>query len=327
MRPQTKFGIALTLALVLVGAFVISVRFGNDSSRDRDDNATDTDRTTPSKIDTEEVETPREPSARESAMPGSEVPAARPARKDPSLNVKAFQSPEEYIELLRTFPYAFAKAVQPLGQDAVQPLLAILDDPEYMRSWNRVSFAIVLVDREHESSEALLRYIRRNDDWRAHLREDQLGIYVLGKIAAVGRLGLVADHEALDVVKSALTVEGARTLVGEWFDDCASRAGIGGPDVLVALIQGNAARAMVHAGDAEGIRRVEDLHALLSSTKETSVPETTDVETLEGELIIALAKRDLIRDVGMEKYLEISANSYTSDYVLEPYEAKYKQEN
>jgi len=325
VHSQTKSGIALALVLALVGAFVVSELFGKESSKGRDENATETGSTIPSPADPEAVETLKESSASESAVPVTEVPASRPARKDASLNVKAFQSPEEYIELLQRYPFTFESAVQPFGQDAVQPLLAILDDPDYMQYWNQVSFAIVLIDREHESCEALLRYIRRSDDWRSRLREDQLFSYVVGKMSTIERLGLVGDQEALHVAKSALTEAGARALVGEWFDDYVAHSGRS-PERLVAMIQGSAARGIVHAGDAAGIRQVEDLYALLSSASENSLPETPDVSTMLARLVVALAARDLIRDVGMESYLDIMTDYHEFGYVITGYEQKYWQE-
>ena len=279
----------------------------------------------PAQPNPEGVETPRESSASESAVPVTEVRVARPARKDPSLNVKAFQTPDEYIELIRRSQLTFPMSVQGLGQDAVGPLLAILGDPEYMEYWNSVSLTIAIVDGEHESSEALLRYVRRRDDWRSHLPEHRFRTYVIGKIAGVGRLGLVGDEETLTLVKSALTVEGARALVSEWFDDCAPHTKMR-PDKLLAMVQGEAARAMVQAGDAEGIRQVEDLYTLVSTTKEQSLPETTDVDWLRTRLATVLGIRDLIHDVGMERYLDILAVQETRSRVILRYAAKYRLE-
>lgn len=326
MRTHTKFGIVIALVLAIAAVLVVTVSFDKDSPRGQEENASNLGTAIPSQADSDDVSTTGEMSASESSIPVNDIPATRPARKDPSLNVKAFQSPEEYVELLWRHPFSFERAVYPLGQDAVRPLLTLLDDPEHIQFWSRISFAISIVDREHESTEALLRYIRRKDDWRTHLQQSQLLPYVVGKIATLGHLGLVADQQALDVAKSALTVEGAKTLVGEWLDDCAPHTEWGA-DVLIAYIQGQAARAIVRTGDAAGIEQVEDLYELLSSTKEESLPEATDVWELKMNLVTALATRDLIHDVGRERYLEILTDSHARNSILERYREKYVEAN
>ena len=230
-----------------------------------------------------------------------------------------YSDPREFVKLIWYEGMSYKSARRLIKSDSLPTLYELLKDPEYASYWAKVTKLIGwLSDKgNHESIAALYDYFRRGDDWTIVTDPTAGHSRVLGKIRSLGSIGRIGGTEADSILKKALTAEGAQELAGEWIDGPLPLKSKFDKTYVIEHIQGAAAVGIVYSQNEENIRLVEELYEKeVAEYKENKV-----ITELGNHLVGALAYRDLIREKGMEAYLNLSGSGEFGDLV--PYLDRY----
>jgi hypothetical protein len=209
----------------------------------------------------------------------------------------------------------YTEAREQFGPDAVPILIKLLDDAEYAPHWAKVAQLVGYISRDSKSVPALLTYAARADDWRGL---DGTAGYrrVLGKIEAVGWLGLVGSEEATKALRELVTVAGAAALVKKWGELPGAFAK--DPGRAVALVRGRAAKGLVLARQAEDVAGLERAYR----AEAAAVRAKGEATKWYSELVTALATRDLIAARALDGYLALQGTGKAHDAIA-PFIQKY----
>jgi len=210
-------------------------------------------------------------------------------------------------------PYAAArKQVDP---NLLPELLLAMRDAAYVPRWQRVAMLIAIVGDDESCAKTVLDYVRAPEGWDSNVYDERV-ILKAQTLMWAGRIGGAATCATL---RQALSAEGARELIKEWAQ---------GPlppwarekTNLIDQVRGSAAMGLVLAQDAKGMKLVERLYWEVHS----EVRRNKDLGKMHSGLISAMAARDLIADIGMDKYLNERVGSDVSWEDLRRYHEKYR---
>jgi hypothetical protein len=209
-----------------------------------------------------------------------------------------------------------------LGPQALPELFSALNDPSAMADWNSIVWTIGFLapDGDVDAVSALVDFLIRSEDlsgyyWSVAQRA------ILAKAETLMWVGKIGGPEAVPILQSSLTEEGAALMSAAWADNLPN-AGPRGPRLdrawAIQLLRGKAAVGMAYLGDAEVFTAVERLyHEELARAKATE-----GMTNLPSGLVDAMAMRDMIQDLGFEGMLRVlTADDQIS--VVFPYIQKY----
>jgi hypothetical protein len=225
--------------------------------------------------------------------------------------------PFEFINLIwhSGLPY---KETRDRVDPASLPLLwAALKDPRQSSSWPKIAQLMGYMGEDAQTARFLLDYVRRAEDWKP-LNDAVLFNRMVGKVKVLKWVGKIGDKDSVEVLRKALTEEGAKDLAKDWIDGPMPEWAKKANGRVVELIRGTAAIGLVYSQDAEGIRLVEKEYERVHEGRKKGEA----VSEYYNQLIDAMAARDMIRDMGKQEFFKLLGSEKEVD-AMSPYLRKY----
>lgn len=209
---------------------------------------------------------------------------------------------------------------QLLDTDDLLELYELLEDPQYQEYWHRTAEVIAyLSDRPNEkTADVLLAYSRRQDDW-SKLPEQRRWFEAMGKIRALSWVGMTGTQRHQEILRKVLDEQGAIAFAEDWINGPLPAPWNEDRSQAVANLQGYAAIGLVYAGGQENWTAVEHLYRM----EHKACIEEQRVTQLYNGLITAMAERDVIEEVGLDRWMEYSGQGGDREEVLQPHIFNY----
>jgi len=123
--------------------------------------------------------------------------------------------PEDYIlDLINDSksPPPYHKVHWIIGREHLPMLESMLQDRAYSTKWREIAIIVGFMGEGRESSDILMDYITRYDEF-----DNRVDNYK--KVQSIHLLGLTGDGSYIDILRSALTREGAENLARNWINN------------------------------------------------------------------------------------------------------------
>ncbi len=212
--------------------------------------------------------------------------------------------------------WTYAEVRESLTVKDVQTLARILKDPAHIEHWGKAAHFICISKYGEDFLSDVVGYIRRWDNIERFSPNQQTGV-LFGKLDTIPRVGLVPGKEAVLFLRDAVTQEGARKLTAAWdFDALPAGYSRENEELIFASIRGEAALGLIYTQDPEGQATAERMyHELLAQV--SSMPVCVNGRLKPGDIMtkeeipvydlffgmaVALANRDLIKEIGPDEY-------------------------
>jgi len=217
-----------------------------------------------------------------------------------------YSDPRKFAQLdwISGVPYKDVSRI--LKADSLPVLYDMLKDPKYAQHWPKIARIIGFVAYDAKDQKAvpeLLAYFQRPEDFNStgpNLAWQRL----YGKLSALNVIGLVGGRQADETLRSALTAEGVRTLAKDWFESPLPSAVP--KEEILAITSGLAAGGLVHSQDPQAIALVEALYTREAERCKASGSDSK----LRNQLADAMIYRDIIADIGFDRYLHTLGTSF-----------------
>ncbi|MBN1975146.1 MAG: carboxypeptidase regulatory-like domain-containing protein [Sedimentisphaerales bacterium] len=222
--------------------------------------------------------------------------------------------PREFIKKnksrwMHSLPYI--DVVNSIKPESLPQLYEMLKDSQYSHDWTAIAAMICFISNDQNSVNEIIKYVQRPKD----LSFDSFN--VIGKSKILCWLGLIKTNQVTNILKNALTSEGAHELTKNWIDKTEDyNDTIKTKEEILGLIRGSTAIGLVHSQYPTNIRLVEQLY----EQEHAKCKEKRIFTELYRQLVDAMAIRDLIKDIGMEEYLNLQGTEHNK---LSPYIRKY----
>ncbi|MBW8016753.1 MAG: hypothetical protein FVQ82_11245 [Planctomycetes bacterium] len=167
-----------------------------------------------------------------------------------------------------------------------------------------------------ESVKELLDYYKRSVDWdKCRDDEHDLDSHVFSKFDALGWLGFIGGEDVEEVLKDAMTVDGAKELAKEWLVDI--------PQTTFSVLdnlRGHAACGLAFSDNKEMLKLIKDEYA-----KERKVCLDAGI-TSDGyinQLTEAMTRIDIVKDIGLEGHRKLHDGKGSYSNLYQQYIRKY----
>ena len=168
------------------------------------------------------------------------------------------RTPEELARLLSSSGGAhdFSKH---FTQEDVPELMALLEDPKYVRQWSNAMLMASAVDKQHELQPYLIRYIKW-DHGLANFDYSERVVNSFTRFTALAMLGFVADEQGIEFLETvALSNEGLYSVTSDWIHKPIRRPSEDRSNYL-GTVRARAALGLVYSKNPSSIVKVEKLH-------------------------------------------------------------------
>lgn len=190
-------------------------------------------------------------------------------------------------------PYSIAKR-EYSAADLSELHAMVLDPKEAPDARMRAATIIGYLGSGKSSVNVLVESVTRPEDFAAPTSPNiPASARVTAKVRALEWAGLAGKDDASAILRKAITPQGAAELAAQWIDSPALPNVNGGKDAILDAIRGRAAIGLVYSQVPENLELVEETY----QRSEAERPAFTNL------LSEAMARRDMIADMGMEKYL------------------------
>ena len=199
-----------------------------------------------------------------------------------------------------------------------------MNDDEYAPYWNKIVRVIGYVSKDPDSVNALLKFIRRNDNSKVDENTDLNENCINGKCYAFTMIGLIGGDTADSVLRKVVTKDGARELTKDWIDEKPLPFKNLDNEFVIQRIQQHSLLGLIFSDKPENLALIEKLY---NEQKEISIKNHKNTE-LMSVLISEMARKDYIADIGLETFLNKltfgAVAAATFDRSLSPYIQKYR---
>lgn len=208
-------------------------------------------------------------------------------------------------------------------------LYSVLDDPEMVRHWGDIVQMLGYLGNQSKTVPVLIEFLRRPEEGLSH----ELYAYT-AKLGSLESLGLIGGPRAEEVLREALEPDGAENLTSAWLnapalDDDRYR--------FLGTFSGAAAKGLIYTRDIGNEQLVEDAYRRARQRAEPLIGKTYQADGRDMDeqiqdaavrsryrsLTTPLAIRDLINDIGMERYKSLIYHSEERFAAIQPYLGKY----
>ncbi|MCY2926114.1 MAG: hypothetical protein NT031_11855 [Planctomycetota bacterium] len=185
----------------------------------------------------------------------------------------------------------------------------LLDDPAYAAHWHKIARIIAFISKKDDSAKKIVEYVKRKDDW-TKLTPRETENRMSEKVGVLRMLGLFGSDWTDDILRQAMTREGARAFAGQWLE--ATPASFAS-ERAIFLLQGSAAMGLVYSQKPENLERVrqayQEEHALCLKRQAST--------KLHSQLVTAMAYQDVISELGMDGFWNLYGSNSLVQKTLE----------
>ncbi len=203
--------------------------------------------------------------------------------------------------------------------EAVHTLANILKNRAHIEYWGQAAHFVCISKYGENFLSDVVDYIRRWDNLARLSGSQQTGV-LFGKLNSVSSVGMIDVEEAVLFLRDAITQEGAQKLTAVWnFDALPAGYSRETEELIFARIRSEAALGLIFAQDPDGQAAVEGMyHELLAEV--SRMPVFVDGKVKPGHILtweeqavydlfygmaVALANRDLIKEIGPDEYMRV----------------------
>jgi hypothetical protein len=210
-------------------------------------------------------------------------------------------------------PYSLARSMYS-SADLPELHAMLLDLKEEPAARMRAGIVIGYLSRDPSSIPVLLESVRRADDLGAQRAAGSpLGGEINWKVRALESVGLVGGDEASEILRQAITPEGAVELAKAWID--LPLPGVaGGREQVIKEIRGRAAMGLVYTQVPRNVELVSEFYQRAEQ----------DPSQNFGALAEAMARRDMIVQMGLEEML-LQTTGGRGRGAIAPYLSRYSR--
>ena len=243
-----------------------------------------------------------------------------------SANQKLLQSmltnPRQIVKMIPNGEMPYYQVSQAFDQNDLHTFFEILNDSNstgYERL-QATNFIYQISNRGNpETIKVLKDYIQKEVNWNKW-ESDWFSTtsITLSKFNALDRLGYIGVKDVSGFLKKAMTTEGAKEIATQWYEGVPESSFP--QNFVIENLRGSAAKALAYSDDP-------NIHELLRSEyereKQALIAVGKDSDGYFNQLVEALTRIDVIKDIGIEAHKALSdgQNSYLKIYFK--YQAKY----
>lgn len=247
------------------------------------------------------------------------VPTKKPAQK-----VRTFANDNERVgQILDKYQNQPAKLREHLTLADVRILAKHLDDDSFHPMWGHLCDTVGFLGRSDYSTEVVMSYIKRKEDWDNSVYTSNIDL-LADKAASIWVLGFTGGGVADEFLIELTTEEGIAQLMEVWelgkLEE-AYRKDQGRP--IEWMIFSRALEGLGRSGKPENIERLNVIHDTLKSEMESMLEKLrrekldTEISAFEiatlkhrgGAVFTGLGRNEMIRSMGVEKFLELHLDS------------------
>ena len=216
---------------------------------------------------------------------------------------------EEFVrnELRDGMPYTYARSR--IKADSLPRLYKMIDDKDCAKYWNNISRLIGYISEDPNSVQILLNYFQRDDG--------DIAYNINGKVWTLAFIGKIGGSLADEVLKSAITEQGAKQLAGSWIDKEQWPDKNWDKQEIVDYIRAAALLGLVYT------RKPDNLILVDNTYKREYESFQIDPKNLKmlAYSIDAIGANDYIKEKGLDSYLNLRGSERIKS--LWPYLKKY----
>jgi hypothetical protein len=238
------------------------------------------------------------------------------AKSDYSIDKAVFEmeytDPRKFVKLKWRGGIPRETAIRIITKDKLSLLHEMLKDPDYAPYWHNVAMLICYISDNPASVPVLMDYFQRYD-------EQQSREYYPSKIGCIADIGRIAKKEANDLLRKAITNEGAVELSQAWIDK-GKPGDFMGRKEAIDHIRLCAMEGLIYTGIKENLELIESIYE-----KEYAIfKDTGELSDVLFDSAGALATRDYIEENGLDALRNLETGD-GSKYlgIMDKYVLKY----
>lgn len=201
-----------------------------------------------------------------------------------------YSDPRDFVKLKWNEGIPRKRAVSTITKDKIPLLHEMLQDPNYTPYWHNVAMLICHISDDPDSVPVLLDYFQRYDE-----QQDRKNYP--SKIACLIDIGRIAKQDANELLRKAITEEGASELTQAWIDK-SKHGDYMGRQEAIDHIRLCAMEGLLFTGIKENVELIENIYE-----KEMAVYKKTG--EVSGTLVDAagtLVARDYIAENSLDEF-------------------------